>query len=55
MRDVIAERAKRNGRSMNSEIVDIILQCCVSASIGMRGIEYFSVLADPGEAEAIAK
>lgn len=34
MRDAIAERAKRNGRSMNSEIVQILENALTSPQVG---------------------
>lgn len=34
MRDAIAERAKRNGRSMNSEIVQILENALSGAQVG---------------------
>lgn len=54
MRDVIAERAKRNGRSMNSEIVDIISNAVSQPALAQEGIEYLLGLADPGELEKLS-
>lgn len=46
MRDAIAERAKANGRSMNSEIVDMINNALYLPSIGDDAIEYMLELAN---------
>jgi plasmid stability protein len=54
MRDVIAERAKRNGRSMNSEIVDIISNAVSQPALAQEGIEYLLGLANPGELEKLS-
>lgn len=35
MRDVVAERAKRNGRSMNSEIIQILHDSLVGSALNM--------------------
>lgn len=35
MRDVVAERAKRNGRSMNSEIIQILHDSLVGSTLNM--------------------
>lgn len=40
MRDVIAERAKANGRSMNSEIIDIINHSILFSSISQDAVDY---------------
>ncbi len=53
MRDVIAERAKRNGRSMNSEIVDIISNAVSQPALAQEGIEFLLGLADPSEVEKL--
>lgn len=55
MRDAIAERAKRNGRSMNSEIVDIISSALSQPALAQEGIEYLLGLAEEGEAEKLSK
>lgn len=49
MRDVIAERAKRNGRSMNSEIVDIIANAISQPALAQEGIEFILGLTEPEE------
>lgn len=54
MRDAIAERARRNGRSMNSEIVDIISNAMSQPVLAQEGIEYLLGLAEPGEAEKLS-
>lgn len=54
MRDAIADRAKRNGRSMNSEIVDIISNAMSQPVLAQEGIEYLLGLAEPGEAEKLS-
>ncbi|MBF9782943.1 Arc family DNA-binding protein [Klebsiella aerogenes] len=40
MRDAIAERAKANGRSMNSEIIDMIGKALVSPSLNDEEFVY---------------
>lgn len=55
MRDAIADRAKRNGRSMNSEIVDIISSAMSQPALAQEGIEYLLGLSEPGEAEKLSK
>ncbi len=55
MRDAIAERAKRNGRSMNSEIVDIISNAMSQPVLAQEGIEYLLGLAEPGEVEKLSE
>lgn len=55
MRDAIADRAKRNGRSMNSEIVDIISSAISQPALAQEGIEYLLGLSEPGEAEKLSK
>ncbi len=55
MRDAIADRAKRNGRSMNSEIVDIISSAMSQPALAQEGIEYLLGLAEPGEAEKLSE
>lgn len=40
MREAVAERAKRNGRSMNSEIIEIISNSLFSSSIGNDAVGY---------------
>ncbi|BBS32445.1 TPA: Arc family DNA-binding protein [Enterobacter kobei] len=55
MRDAIADRAKRNGRSMNSEIVDIISSALSQPALAQEGIEYLLGLAEEGEAEKLSK
>jgi plasmid stability protein len=52
MRDVVAERAKRNGRSMNSEIIDIISNAVSQPALAQEGIEFLLSLVDPDEAES---
>lgn len=54
MRDVIAERAKRNGRSMNSEIVDIIANAISQPALAQEGIEFILGLTEPGEIEKLS-
>lgn len=49
MRDVVAERAKRNGRSMNSEIIDIISNAVSQPALAQEGIEFLLGLVDPDE------
>lgn len=53
MRDVVAERAKRNGRSMNSEIVDIIANAISQPALAQEGIEFILGLTEPGEIEKL--
>ncbi|WP_284042389.1 Arc family DNA-binding protein [Escherichia coli] len=53
MREVIAERAKRNGRSMNSEIVEIISNAISQPALAQEGIDYLLNLTAPGEIEKI--
>ncbi|WP_208952070.1 Arc family DNA-binding protein [Rahnella sp. ChDrAdgB13] len=40
MREAIAERAKANGRSMNSEIIEMISNSLFSSSIGNDAVGY---------------
>lgn len=54
MRDVVAERAKRNGRSMNSEIVDIISNAVSQPALAQEGIDYLLGLTEPGEIEKLS-
>ncbi|HGY5183017.1 TPA: Arc family DNA-binding protein [Citrobacter braakii] len=54
MRDAIAERARRNGRSMNSEIIDMISNAMSQPALAQEGIEYLLGLADPGEIEKLS-
>ena len=54
MRDVVAERAKRNGRSMNSEIIDIISSAVSQPALAQEGIEYLLGLAEPGAIEKLS-
>lgn len=54
MRDAIAERARRNGRSMNSEIIDMISNAMSQPALAQEGIEYLLGLADPGESEKLS-
>lgn len=46
MRDAVAERAKENGRSMNSEIIDMINNALYLPSIGQDAIDYMLELAN---------
>lgn len=55
MRDAIADRAKRNGRSMNSEIVDILSNAMSQPALAQEGIEYLLGLAEPGEVEKLSE
>lgn len=45
MRDAIAERAKENGRSMNSEIVDILAKSLSSSSLSDEELVYMLEMA----------
>lgn len=54
MREVVAERAKRNGRSMNSEIVDIIANAISQPALAQEGIEFILGLTEPGEIEKLS-
>ncbi|HHW0480906.1 TPA: Arc family DNA-binding protein [Escherichia coli] len=54
MRDVVAERARRNGRSMNSEIVDIISNAVSQPALAQEGIDYLLGLTEPGEIEKLS-
>lgn len=54
MRDVVAERAKRNGRSMNSEIIDIISNAVSQPALAQEGIEFLLSLVDPDEVEKLS-
>ncbi|MCW9477452.1 Arc family DNA-binding protein [Klebsiella oxytoca] len=54
MRDAIAERAKRNGRSMNSEIVAIIDNAISQPALAQEGIEFILGLTEPGEIEKLS-
>lgn len=54
MRDAIAERAKRNGRSMNSEIVAIIANAISQPALAQEGIEFILGLTEPGEIEKLS-
>ncbi|MDE5206772.1 Arc family DNA-binding protein [Citrobacter amalonaticus] len=54
MRDVVAERAKRNGRSMNSEIIDIISNAVSQPALAQEGIEFLLSLVDPNEVEKLS-
>ncbi|HEY4436020.1 MAG TPA: Arc family DNA-binding protein [Lelliottia sp.] len=54
MRDAIAERAKRNGRSMNSEIVDIIANAISQPALAQEGIEFILGLTEPDELEKLS-
>lgn len=54
MRDAIAERAKRNGRSMNSEIVAIIANAISQPALAQEGIEFILELTEPGEIEKLS-
>ncbi|MGX5810576.1 Arc family DNA-binding protein [Klebsiella pneumoniae] len=54
MRDAIAERAKRNGRSMNSEIVAIIDSAISQPALAQEGIEFILGLTEPGEIEKLS-
>jgi len=54
MREVVAERAKRNGRSMNSEIVEIISNAISQPALAQEGIEFILGLTEPGEIEKLS-
>jgi len=45
MRDAIAEQAKANGRSMNSEIIEIISNSLFSSAIGDDAVGYILEMA----------
>lgn len=47
MRDAVAERAKENGRSMNSEIVDMISNALSQPDLAQEGIDLLIGLSDP--------
>ncbi|EBD9024067.1 Arc family DNA-binding protein [Citrobacter farmeri] len=51
MRDAIADRAKENGRSMNSEIIDMINNALYLPSIGQDAIDYMLELAKSDEVD----
>ncbi|HFV9303973.1 TPA: Arc family DNA-binding protein [Citrobacter freundii] len=55
MRDIVAERARRNGRSMNSEIIDIISNAISQPALAQEGIEFLLSLVDPDEAEKLSE
>ncbi|KZR48715.1 Arc family DNA-binding protein [Klebsiella aerogenes] len=54
MREIVAERAKRNGRSMNSEIVDIIANAISQPALAQEGIEFILGLTEPGKIEKLS-
>lgn len=49
MRDAIAERAKANGRSMNSEIIEIISNSIFTTAIGDDAVGYILEMAKNDE------
>lgn len=55
MRDAIAERAKQNGRSMNSEIIDIINNSLYLPSVGDEALDYMFELASTENIAALSQ
>lgn len=49
MRDAVAERAKENGRSMNSEIIDMINNALHLPTTGQEAIDYMLEVAKSDE------
>lgn len=54
MREAIAERAKENGRSMNSEIVDMLNNALYLPSVGQDAIDYMLEMAKSDEVENLS-
>lgn len=54
MRDMIADRAKRNGRSMNSEIVAIVSNAISEPALAQEGIDFILDLAESGKYEQLS-
>lgn len=51
MREAVAERARENGRSMNSEIIDMINNALYMPSIGEDAVDYMLELAKSDEVD----
>lgn len=54
MRDAVAERAKANGRSMNSEIIDMLNNALYLPSVGQDAIDYMLEMAKSDEVENLS-
>ena len=54
MREAIAERAKENGRSMNSEIIDMLNNALYLPSVGQDAIDYMLEMAKSDEVENLS-